>query len=145
MTLLADVSDSLMFGWMLIVSILIPSVGLIISGATLRKRGLNRWCGFASVAFFFALLIDSILWSLGDRGAGNPKIILYLLLGSCAIHVLSALMALRGLAQVRQRRKWTHGRRRGMWIFWLNVGVLLGIGMWCYVHINDPLYEHLMK
>jgi hypothetical protein len=145
MTLLADLSDSLMFGWMLIVSILIPSVGLIVSGATLRKRGLNRWCGFATVVFFFALLTDSILWSLGERGAGSPKWILYFLLGSCAIHALSALMALRGLVQVRQRRKWAHGRRRGMWIFWLNVGVILAIGVWCYVHVNDSLYERLMK
>jgi hypothetical protein len=144
MTLLASLSDAFGFGMLLLASVSVPSVGLIVSGVTLTKRGLNPWCGWATLVFFLSLLVGSIVWALANRGGADPAVMLYTLLGCCGVHVLSALMALVGLAQIRQRRKWTHGRRRGMWVFWLNVLVILIISGWCYVHVNPWLSKRLM-
>jgi hypothetical protein len=134
MILLADFSDSLNFG-MLILTVTVPAVGLVVSGATLNKRGLNPWCGWSTIVFFCALLAAAIVWTLGARQGLERKVMLYILLGCCGIHVVSALMAMYGLSQVRRKRKWAHGRRRGLWMFWLNVAVLFLIGFWCAVHV----------
>ncbi len=143
MTLLADFSDTLGFGLLLVASVTIPAVGLIVSGATLSKRGLNPWCGWCTIVFFAALLINSIVRALGSRGGVGADFVLYTIFGCCGLHVLSSLMALLGLAQVRRRRKWAHGKRRGIWMFWLNIGVLLIVGVWCYAHVNPALWYRL--
>jgi hypothetical protein len=145
MTLLADLSDTLSFGMFLILTLSIPVIGLIVSGATLRKRGLNPWCGWSTVMFFVALLAASVIRALGSRGGVGQDIVLYTILGCCGIHVVSALMALHGLSQVRRKKKWAHGRRRGLWMFWLNLGVLFVIGVWCYAHVDETLHYRLLQ
>ncbi len=141
MTLLASFSDGLAFGLMLILSVSVPTVGLIVSGATLRKRGLNPWAGAGSIVFFVALLIGSVMWVLDGRPGINETAVLYALLGCVGIHTLSTLMALQGLAQLRTRRKWTHGKRRAYWVVGMNILAIFLIGAWCYYHVNPVFHE----
>jgi hypothetical protein len=136
--LLVDFSDALRFATLLIFT-LIVSVGLIVSGLTLRKHGLNPWCGWSTLVFFFALLLASIVISLGARDGVGSDVVLYTLLGCAGLHVLSAVMAMYGVSQVRRRRKWSHGRRRGIWMFWLNLCALFLIGFWSATHVFDLL------
>lgn len=138
MILLAAISDSLGFV-MLILTVSIPAIGLVVSGATLRKRGLNPWCGWSTIVFFCALLVSAIVWTLGAHKGLEREVVLLALLGCGGVHGLSALMAMYGLSQVRRKKKWAHGRRRGLWIFWLNVGVLFLVGFWCAVNVFEFL------
>ena len=140
MTLLASFTDGLSFGVMLIVSVSIPTVGLMVSGATMRRRGLNPWAASSSIVFFLALLVGSVMWVIGGRPGTNEAAVLYALLGCVVLHTVSTLMALRGLAQVRTRRKWAHGRRRVYWVVGLNILVIFLIGAWCYYHVN-PVFN----
>jgi predicted membrane channel-forming protein YqfA (hemolysin III family) len=141
MILLASFSDGLSFGVTLILSVSVPTVGLIVSGVTMNKHGLNPWSGSASIAFFIALLIGSVMWVLDGRQGMDQRVVLYALLGCVAVHSLSGLMALRGLAQVRLKRKWTHGKRRAFWMVWMNVVVIFIIGAWCYYHVNPRFHD----
>lgn len=141
MMLLASFSDGLSFGVTLILSLTIPTIGLIVSGVTMNKHGLNPWSGAGSMAFFIALLVGSIMWVLDGRQGMDQRIVLYAFFGCVFIHTLSGLMALRGLSQVRRKRKWTHGKRRSYWVVWLNVIAIFLIGAWCYYHVNETFHN----
>ncbi len=141
MTLFADASDALAFGAMLVITVVIPTAGLIFCAATLRRHGLNPWSGAASIVFFVALLIGMVMLALGTRQGAKEGPVLYTLLGCVVVHVLSSLMALRGLVQVRTRRKWSHGRRRAYWMVALNMMMIFVIGAWCYYHVNETFHR----
>ena len=143
MIFLADGSDVLAFGLLLVVSISIPAIGLIVSLATMGRHGLNPWCSAATIVCFVSLLAESISWTLGYVQGLGADSVLQMTLGGAGGHAVSAAMAIFGIVQVRRRRRWTHGRRRALWIFGLNILLILGIGFWCYMHVNQSLYERL--
>ena len=153
MILIAGFSDNMGFMFLLAATVSIPAVGLIVSGMSLPKHGVNRWCAYASLVYFAGLLVASIAAALADRAAAasdaeamGPAQFYWYLMGCCVAYVLSALMALIGLIQMRRRRrKWTHGRRRGLWIFWLSVFSILITGVWCFAHSNQLIYDRLFK
>jgi hypothetical protein len=144
MILLADTSDIFGFLFLLGASAIIPGIGVILSLATMRRHGLNPWCGISTLVFFATLLMEAVTWTLGINGGIEALTALHITLGGIALHIFGALLALVGLAQVRRRRKWAHGRRRAYWMFGMNLLLILLIGIWCYVHVNETLYDRLM-
>lgn len=132
--------DSLTFALLLFATVSIPGIGLVVTGAAVGKHGLNPWCAWAGVSFFAILLGDMVIWTLGSNGSFSEGVMVRTLIGGIGFHALSALISLRGLAQMRTRRKWHRGRSRAFWFFWLNIAAMAIIGLWCLTHVNPTLY-----
>ncbi len=136
MTILADAGEMASFGLTIIFSICLPAIGIIANAASIGKRGLNPRCALSTTLFFIALLISGITIAMMNKESISPAVRFYCFGAAAAIHALSALLAGWGLAELRTRRKWSHGRQRGLWGFWLNVGSLLLLATWFYLQVN---------
>lgn len=138
-------SDYFSFGGMLIFTVGLPSIGLLVSFVSMQKQGINRKCGFSTLLFFVALLIECFTWTLSSSGGIMEKVEIGIMFGSAGIHCLSAILAIMGLAEMRSRRKWSRGMKRGVWGFWLNIAMLLVLVGWFYAHVNQKFYDGIFK
>ena len=141
----AGASDYFSFGGMLIFSVGLPAVGLIVSIVSMQKQGINRKCGFSTLLFFVALLIECFTWTLSSSGGIIEKVQIGILFGTAGIHCFSAILAIMGLAEMRSRHKWSRGMKRGVWGFWLNIVMLLVLAGWFYAHVNQRFHDGIFK
>ncbi len=136
MTILADAGEMTSFGLTIIFAIALPTIGIIANAATIGRRGLNPRCAFSTTLFFVALLLSGITIAMMNKDAIHPAARFYCFSAAAAIHALSAFLAGWGLSELRTRRKWSHGRQRGQWGFWLNIGALILLSTWFYLQVN---------
>ena len=141
----AGASDYFSFGGMLIFSVGLPAVGLIVSIVSMQKQGINRKCGFSTLLFFVALLIECFTWTLSSSGGIIEKVQIGIMFGTAGIHCFSAILAIMGLAEMRSRHKWSRGMKRGVWGFWLNIVMLLALAGWFYAHVNQRFHDGIFK
>ena len=141
----AGASDYFSFGGMLIFSVGLPAVGLIVSIVSMQKQGINRKCGFSTLLFFVALLIECFTWTLSSSGGIIEKVQIGIMFGTAGIHCFSAILAIMGLAEMRSRHKWSRGMKRGVWGFWLNIVMLLVLAGWFYAHVNQRFHDGIFK
>lgn len=137
--------DYFSFGGMLIFSVGLPAVGLLISIVSMQKQGINRKCGFSTLLFFVALLIECFTWTLSSSGGILEKVEIGIMFGTAGIHCLSAILAIMGLAEMRSRRKWSRGMKRGVWGFWLNIAMIFVLSLWFYAHVSIKFYNAIFK
>ena len=123
----------------------VPCVGLIFSVVAIQKKGLNRKCALSTLLFFTALLIECVTWTISNMGDIPPKVEIGIMLGSAGIHTLSAIFAIIGVAEMRTRRRWSHGLKRGIWGFWLNIAMLVVFALWFYAHVSKKFYDTIFK
>ena len=143
--ILADTGDVVSFGGLLIFTVAVPGIGLLISAVSMQKQGLNKLCGYSTSVFFVALLIECVAWSLSNRAGITAKAELIIIAGTALLHCISAILAIVGIAEVRTRRKWPRGRKRGVWTFWLNIAMLLVLSLWFYAHVSQKFYDRIFK
>ena len=130
---------------MLVFSVGLPAVGLLISIVSMQKQGINRKCGISTLFFFVALLIECFAWTLTSSGGMIEKVEIGIMFGTAGIHCLSAILAIMGLAEMRNRRKWSRGMKRGVWGFWLNIAMLFVLSLWFYAHVSIKFYNVIFK
>ncbi len=141
----AGTGDYFSFGGMLLFSVGLPAIGLLISIVSMQKQGINRKCGISTLLFFVALLVECFTWTLTSSGGIIEKVQIGIMLGTTGLHTLSAILAIMGLAEMRSRRKWSRGMKRGVWGFWLNISMLLVLSLWFYAHVSQKFYDHIFK
>lgn len=142
-TLLAAINQS--YAWLGLLPMGVLAIGLIINVASLGTNDMNRKSGIATNLFFIALLVEAAVWMVRTFGGGNETGAFWTIVTSTVLHLVSATIALRAVAEHRTIGRWPHGRRRATWGFWLNVIALFLITAWFYLGSNPKLYRRIVE
>ena len=143
--ILAQTSDYLSFGATMLFAVGLPCLGLLFSVVAMQKQGINRKCALSTLTFFAALLIACVTWTISNKGTTTPEAEIGIMLGVAAIHSLSAILAIMGVAEMRTRPRWSRGLKRGIWGFWMNSAMLFVIALWFYAHVSKKFHDGIFK
>lgn len=122
--------DNIAFMMVLLLGLILPMVGLMISVASVQRPGGNIRSGIALIMFFGLAMAGGLLAGLEvkDAIAEKPALILGVLIALG--HGCSTALAVWGMWYSRRKRgKWQTGRRRESWSFWLNFLAVFGYGL----------------
>jgi hypothetical protein len=140
--LIADTAEKLTFVFAVVVGVIIPVTGLMISISELQKPGGASRCTMALIVFFGLGLLGGFtaLMQLNEAIYEALAMVLFLM---CAMgHCLAAILAIVGIAASRKRRqKWHATRRREGWSFWLNTVAILSYGIYFLSQAFPKLFE----
>lgn len=143
--ILAQAGDYFSFGATMLFAVGMPCIGLLFSVVAMQKQGLNRKCALSTLLFFAALLVECVNWTISSKGTIPPKAEIWIMLGTAGVHSLSAILAIMGVAEMRTRRRWSHGLKRGVWGFWLNIAMLFVMALWFYAHASKKFHDAIFK
>ena len=140
---LASIVDYFGYGFTMIVFMGVPAAGLMWNFAGMQRHGLNRRAALAACLFCLVLLVQGTTVTLSSKGGINDATEFWVIAGSGVFNVLSALLALWGLYQIRKKHRWAHGRKRAIAIFWLNVIILTAIAATYFLRTRPDLEEKI--
>lgn len=121
----------------------IPAAGLMLNITGMQRHGLNRRAAIAASLFCLTLLIQGTTITLSSKGGISDTGEFWMIAGSGVLNVLSALLALWGLYQIRRKHRWPHGRKRAIATFWLNIFILGAIGAAYFLRTRPDLEERI--
>jgi peptidoglycan/LPS O-acetylase OafA/YrhL len=124
-------------------NIILPFIGLVICISGLSRHSLNPRCGLAATLFFIALLIGSNATVLSEMESITDVVRFWGVFSAVVLHIASAIFGIWGLYQMRRRRKWSHGRKRAILSFWLNILMLMGYSVLFYAQCNPALFKKI--
>jgi hypothetical protein len=142
-TTLGTIVDYFGYGFTMIVFMGVPAGGLMLNVAGMQRRGLNRRAALAACLFCLTLLIQGTTVTLSSKSGISELSEFRLIAGSGVLNILSALLALTALYQVRRKQRWPHGRKRAIAVFWLNVIILLAIAATYFLRTRPDLEEKI--
>lgn len=140
---LAGITDYFGYGFTMILLMGIPAAGFVVNLTGLKRQGLNRRAAYAAALFFFTLLIQGTTVTLSSKEAFSEETEYFLVAGTGILNILGAVLALWALWQVRRKHRWPRGRKRAIAVFWLNIFVLLAIGVTYFLRTRPDLEERL--
>lgn len=127
-------SDTVAFMMVLLLGLILPMIGLMISVASVQRPGGNIRSGIALIMFFALMMAGGLLAGLEVKEAIAEKPALVLGVLIALGHGVSTALAVWGMWYSRKRRgKWQTGRRRESWSFWLNFLAVFGYGLFFLV------------
>ena len=140
---LAAIVDYFGYGVTMIVFMGIPAAGLMLNLTGMQRHGLNRRAALAACLFCLTLLVQGTTITLSSKGGITEDTEFWLIAGSGIFNVLSALLALWGLWQIRRKHRWAHGRKRAIATFWLNIIILAVIGAAYFLRTRPDIEERI--
>ncbi len=143
--ILASASDYFQFGFGLLVAFTGPLVGLMISLATLRRRSTNFKCGLSAVLLFLGLFIAAGAMALHQSGGISPRSAYFFYIGAGGIHVISALVGISGIHEMRRRRKWQRGGARAASAVVTNIVMLGVLSTYFYLRLNPHILDNFLQ
>lgn len=143
--ILAAASEYFQFGFGLVVAIIIPLVGLVLSIASLKRRGLNSKCGYSAIFLFLALFIGAGAMTLQQTGGIESRGAFYAYIVAACVHFFSGILGVFGLREMRRRKKWQRGSRRAISAVIVNVTTLGVIACYFYLRLNPHLVNNFFQ
>lgn len=108
------------------------------------RRGLNVKCSVAALLFGLSLTVGFGTFPLFK--IGNDYVKFTILSTAAALCVLSALVALLGMYEIRRRpSRWPRGWKRGIWAFWLSLFFLAAYSGFYYLATHDDLFDRFYR
>ena len=141
--ILAGIVDYFGYGITMIVFMGIPAAGLMLNVAGMQRHGLNRPAAIAASLFCLTLLVQGTTVTLSSKGGFSETVEFWLIAGSGVSNILSALLAIYGLWQIRRKHRWHRGRKRAIATFWLNIIVLVAIGAAYFLRTRPDIEERI--
>jgi hypothetical protein len=141
--ILAGIIDYFGYGFTMIVFMGIPAAGLMLNVAGMQRQGLNRRAAIAASLFCLTLLVQGTTVTLSSKGGFSETAEFWLMASTGVANVLSALLAITALFQIRRRHRWPRGRKRAIATFWLNIIILLAIGAAYFLRTHPELEERI--
>lgn len=141
--MIAGILDYFGYGFNMVVLIGLPAAGLVVNIASMQRQGLNRKAGLAACLFFLTLMVQGATVTLGAQNAFPLNVHFWLLAGSGLANIVSAILALWALWQIRRKHRWSRGRKRAITIFWLNIFILGFMGAAFFLWTRPDLEQKI--
>ena len=141
--MISSVVDLLGYGFTMVVFMGLPAAGLVVNVAGMQRRGLNRYAGLAACLFFLTLLVQGTTVTLSSRYAITDTAEFWLIAATAAANVVSSLLALFALWQIRRKHRWPRGRKRAVAVFFLNIASLIAIAGAFFLRVNPAIEKRI--
>ena len=139
--------EALFIAFKLLVGLGLPSAVVALNVASFsrtNRRGLNLRCAMSALLFAVALLLGVGLFPM--LTVANDYIKFGVLVGGAALASVSAVVALWGMYEIRNRHhRWSRGWKRAVWTFWLAVIYLSAFSAFYYVATHPDVMEKIER